>query len=179
MIIRKGSEMKKNILSIVMIALLVVNLILNVVIIFSIVPSAKKTNSLVTKICTALDLELEATALADGESTITIDQIATYDIADKLTINLKKSEDGKDHFAVVSVTLSMDNTHEDYEKYGATIAEKESLIKSEIISAMSEFTIDDLQSNRTQVQEAILARLQKLFASEFIIEVAFRDITLQ
>lgn len=179
MIIRKGRHMKKNILSIVMIALLVVNLILNVVIIFSIVPAANKANSLITQVCTALDLELEATAAENGESTITIDQIATYDIVDKLTINLKNNGDGQDHFAVVSVTLSMNNTSEGYEKYGTTISEKESLIKSEIISAISEYTIDDLQSNRAAVQESILARLQKMFDSDFIIEVAFRDITLQ
>lgn len=177
MIIRKDKQMKKNVLSIVMIALLVVNLVLNVVIIFSIVPTANKTNSLVTQVCGALNLELEAAA--GGEKTVSIDDITTYDIADKLTINLKANGDGDDHFAVVSVTLSMNNKSEGYGKYGATIGEKESLIKSEIISAISEFTIDDLKSNRETVQESILAGLQKMFDSDFIIEVAFSDITLQ
>lgn len=171
--------MKKNIFSIVILALVVVNLVLTAIMMFSVVPASKKTNALVTKICSVLDLELEANVAETGDQSIPIDQIATYDIADKLTVNLKKDVDGEDHFAVISVTLSMDTKNDGYKSYGEKMADKESLIKSEIIDVVSEFTLDEAQSNREVLQEALRVRLQEMFDSDFIIKVAFRDIVFQ
>lgn len=171
--------MKKNIFSIVILALVIVNLVLTAIMMFSVVPASKKTNALVTKICTVLDLELEANAAETGDVTIPIDQIATYDIADKFTVNLKKAEDGKDHFAVFSITLSMDTKNDGYKSYGEKMSEKESLIKSEINEVVSGFTLEEAQSNRESLQEALRQRLTDMFDSDFIIKVAFRDIVFQ
>ncbi|MBA4686930.1 MAG: flagellar basal body-associated FliL family protein [Candidatus Galacturonibacter soehngenii] len=171
--------MKKNIFSILILAFVIVNLVLTTIMMFSIVPMAKKTNALITQICSVLDLELEANKSADGEENISIDQIATYDIADKFTVNLKKDGDGKDHFAVFSVTLSMDTKKEGYKTYGEKISEKESLIKSEINDVVSSFTLEEAQSDREALQEALKQRMIKMFDSDFIIKVAFRDIVFQ
>ena len=51
--------MKKNILTIVIMACTVLNLVLNIIIIFSIVPASNKTNKLVDKVASVIDLELE------------------------------------------------------------------------------------------------------------------------
>jgi flagellar FliL protein len=171
--------MKKNILSIVILALIVVNLVLTAIMMFSVVPASKKTNALVTQICSVLDLELEANETGTEETSIPIDQIATYDIEDQFTVNLKKDVDGKDHFAVFSVTLSMDTKNDGYKSYGETIAEKESLIKSEINDVVSGFTLDEAQLNREGLQASLCTRLQEMFDSDFIINVAFRDIVFQ
>jgi flagellar basal body-associated protein FliL len=171
--------MKRNLFSIVILALVIVNLSLTAIMMFSVVPASKKTNALVTQICTVLDLELEANVAATGEENIPIDQIATYDIADKFTVNLKKGTDGKDHFAVFSVTLSMDTKNDGYKTYGEKISEKESLIKSEINDIVSGFTLEEAQSNRDALQEALKQRLAEMFDSDFIIKVAFRDIVFQ
>ncbi|RDY32476.1 flagellar basal body-associated FliL family protein [Lachnotalea glycerini] len=171
--------MKKNIFSILILALVIVNLVLTAIMMFSIVPASKKTNALVTKICSVLDLELEANVAETGEENIPIDQIATYDIADKITVNLKKDVDGEEHYAVFSVTLSMDKKNDGYKSYGEKIADKESLIKSEIIDVVSGFTLEEAQSNRDALQEALKQQLDKMFDSDFIIKVAFRDIVFQ
>ncbi len=171
--------MKKNIFSIVILALVVVNLVLTAVMMFSVVPASKKTNALVTQISTVLDLELEANLEEEDDGSIPIDQIATYDIADKITVNLKKDVDGEDHFAVFSVTLSMDKENDGYDSYGETLSEKESLIKSEIIDVVSSFTLEEAQSNRAGLQEALRQRLVEMFDSDFIVEVGFRDIVFQ
>ncbi|PXV93514.1 flagellar FliL protein [Lachnotalea glycerini] len=171
--------MKKNIFSILILALVIVNLVLTAIMMFSIVPASKKTNALVTKICSVLDLELEANMAETGEENIPIDQIATYDIADKITVNLKKDVDGEEHYAVFSVTLSMDKKNDGYKSYGEKIADKESLIKSEIIDVVSGFTLEEAQSNRDALQEALKQQLDKMFDSDFIIKVAFRDIVFQ
>jgi len=171
--------MKRNIFSIVIMALVVVNLVLTAIMMFSVVPASKKTNALVTQICSVLDLELEGSASKNEDGSIPIEQIATYDIADSMTVNLKKDADGKEHYAVFSVTLSMDKKSEGYETYGEGIAEKESLIKSEIIDVVSSFTMEEAQSNKEGLQEALKQRLSEMFDSDFIIKVAFRDIVFQ
>lgn len=171
--------MKKNIFSILILALVIVNLVLTAVMMFSVVPAAKKTNALITQICSVLELELEANKEEEGNATISIDQVATYDIADKFTVNLKKGTDEQEHFAVFSITLSMDKESKGYKTYGETISEKESLIKGEINDVVSEFTLEEAQSNREALQEAIRQRIATMFDSDFIIKVAFRDIVFQ
>lgn len=170
--------MKKNILSIVILALVIVNLVLTGIMMFSIVPASKKTNALVTQICSVLDLELEANAAETGESTVPIDQIETYDIPDQMTVNLKKSEDGEAHVAVFSVTISMDKKNKDFEKYG-DLSTKVSLIKGEIINLVSAHTLDEVQSEREALQQEILASLQKMYDSDFIISVTFSGFAVQ
>ncbi len=171
--------MKKNIFSVLILALVIVNLVLTAIMMFSVVPMAKKSNTLITQICSVLNLELEANKTAEGDNSISIDQIATYDIADKFTVNLKKDTDGEEHFAVFSVTLSMDTKNEGYKTYGEKISDKESLIKSEINDVVSGFTLEEAQSNREALQEALRQRMIKMFDSDFIIKVAFRDIVFQ
>ena len=41
----------------------------------------------------------------------------TYDFAESLTIPLKKDADGKDHYALVTVSLAMNTKDEDYATY--------------------------------------------------------------
>lgn len=170
--------MKKNIFSVLILALVIVNLVLTAVMMFSVVPAANKSNALVTQISSILKLEL-ASNKGVNENTLSIDQIATYDIADKFTVNLKKSEDGQDHFAVFSVTLSMNKDSEGYKTYGEKISEKESLIKSEIIDVVSGYTLEQAKADKEGLQEELKNKINAMFDSDFIIKVAFRDIFFQ
>ena len=52
--------MKKGISNIIVLALVIVNLVLTVILVFTFLPSIKKTNNLVTKICDMVDLEVGA-----------------------------------------------------------------------------------------------------------------------
>ena len=52
--------MKKNMISIIILALLVVNIVLTAIMMFSVTSASKKTAALVDNIATALDLELTA-----------------------------------------------------------------------------------------------------------------------
>ena len=68
--------------------------------------------------------------------------------------------------------------HEDYAAYGADIASKENLIKSEIISVISSYTASEGRIPETQerMREQILERIQELYGSDFIYKVIFSDI---
>lgn len=170
--------MKKNLVTVITLALVLVNLVLTVVLTISIVPETKKANELITKVCGAIDLDLESGSATSAEN-IPIEDLEVYNVEDKMTINLKKGEDGKDHFAIVTVSLSINKEHEDYKKMQPQLAEKKNLIKAEINNVVSQYTMEEIKSNQTAVQEELLKKLQKMFASDFIVAVGFPDAQYQ
>ena len=51
--------MKKNILTIIVMAVSIVNLVLGIVLVFSIVPASNKTAALVDKVASVIDLNID------------------------------------------------------------------------------------------------------------------------
>ena len=169
--------MKKNLISIIILALLIVNIVLTAIMMFSVTGTATKTSALVDNITRALNLELTATGDA-GASAVPISDIATYDIAE-MTIELQQDAEGNQHFFVGSITLSMNTKDKDYKTYGGDMESRESLIKSEITDVISSYTVEDARSNQDTIKSEILERIQTLFNSEFVFNVAFSDILIQ
>lgn len=170
--------MKKNMISIIVLALLIVNVVLTSIMMFSVMGTMKKTSRLIDGIASALSLEVADASASDDETTaeISMDDIEVYAIADQMTISLAKGADGESHYCLVSVSLSLNKQDPDYEKYGATVSEKEDLIKSEIFSVIQSHSIEEAESNPDMLREEILARIQKMYGSKFIYNVVFRDI---
>lgn len=164
--------MKKNLITVITLALVVMNLVLTVILTITILPETKKANELITKVCSAIDLDLESGS-ATSNADIQIDQIDVYDIEDQQTINLKSSGDGKDHFAVITVSISMDKKNKDYKDLQPEVENKVELIKGEINNIVSQYTIDEIKNNQSAVQNEILKDLQKMFGSDFIVAVGF------
>ncbi len=169
--------MKKNLISIIILALLIVNIVLTAIMMFSVTGTATKTSALVDNITRALNLELTAKGDA-GASAVPISDIATYDIAE-MTIELQQDAEGNQHFFVGSITLSMNTKDKDYKTYGGDMESRESLIKSEITDVISSYTVEDARSNQDAIKSEILERIQTLFNSEFVFNVAFSDILIQ
>ncbi|MCI8898935.1 MAG: flagellar basal body-associated protein FliL [Lachnospiraceae bacterium] len=169
--------MKKNLISIIILALLIVNIVLTAIMMFSVTGTATKTSALVDNITRALNLELTAKGDA-GASAVPISDIATYDIAE-MTIELQQDAEGNQHFFVGSITLSMNTKDKDYKTYGGDMESRESLIKSEITDVISSYTVEDARSNQDTIKSEILERIQTLFNSEFVFNVAFSDILIQ
>ncbi len=170
--------MKKNLVTVITLALVLVNLVLTVILTISIVPETKKANELITKVCGAIDLDLESGSATSGEN-VPIENLEVYNVEDKMTINLKKGEDNKDHFAIITVSLSINKEHDDYKKLQPQLAEKKNLIKAEINSVVSNYTIEEIKSNQQAVEEELLKNLQKMFGSDFIVSVGFPDAQYQ
>lgn len=175
--------MRKNVLSILILALLVVDLVLTAIMMFSVTGAMKSTTALVGKIATVLDIEL---ATDEGSGNVSVEDTVTYTI-DTMTIPLKASpvkegeKDAKDHYVMMKVTIYMDSTHEDYEKYGIAeqITAREEMIKSEIISVVRSHTIEEFRADAEGVYAEIVAQLQQLYNSKFIYRVASGDVKYQ
>ncbi|MBQ2801653.1 MAG: flagellar basal body-associated FliL family protein [Lachnospiraceae bacterium] len=167
--------MKKNLFSILILALVLVNLVLNVVMIFSVLPAAKKTNKMVTQICSILDIELAP----DEEETqkVSMDKLAVYELSEgeTMTMNFKGGEDGKSHYLVTAVSISMNTESDGYKKYGETISEKESIIKGEVSNIVSQYTMEEYQVDAAGIRSEIVKGLQEMFESDFIVDVTFSE----
>ena len=98
--------MKKNLMSVLILALLIVNIVLTVITMVSVTSTNKKTASVVNSIATVLNLELNTSGDDTAEKEVSIDDTAVYNIEDSMTIPLRKGEDGKEHYALVSVSLA-------------------------------------------------------------------------
>ena len=175
--------MKKNLMSVIILALVAVNLVLTGIIMFSTVSANRKTIALVDDIAAILNLELEkpqAGEEGEGEAEVVLPENSeVYDIADSMTVALKSSNDGKDHFAMCSVSFSINTQHEDYKTYQPMLATKESKIKSEIIEVVGSYTKEEAQADVHGIENAILAKVQEMFGSDFVYEAYFRDIKFQ
>ena len=172
--------MKKNLVSIIILALLVVNVILTAIMLFSVTGTMKKTAALIDGISMALSLEL-GEDMDDMESAeaVPMENVVVHQIADEMTIPFAVGVDGKEHFCMVSVSLSMNSKGEGYKEYGATVGEKEDLIKGEIVSAIGSYTIEAAKADTDAVRKDILHRVQKMYGCDFIYDVVFREIIFQ
>ena len=51
--------MKKNLISVLILTLVLANLVLTAILVFTVIPQTKKSNALIDEVCSAIDLELE------------------------------------------------------------------------------------------------------------------------
>lgn len=167
--------MKKNLMSILILALLVVNIVLTAIMMFSVTGAMKSTTALVGDIAAVLALELDLGG--DDANRPSMENTVVYDIADVLT-TLKDDGSGTVHYASVAVSLQLDSKHDDYKKYGEAeeMTAKDSIIRAAIIEVISSHTLAEFQGDTDGIRNEILAKLQKTYQSDFIFDVVFSDV---
>lgn len=175
--------MKKNLITVIILALVVVNLVLTAVLTITIIPETQKANELITKVCSAIDLDLVAGDTA-GSLSVNVADMVDYPVSEggTMTINLADSGDGNLHYAVLSVSLSLDSKNEDYATFGdgaGNLGAQDNIISDTIKTVVAKHTIEDMRNNEDGVKEEILEALQGLFKSSFIVRVNFSSATYQ
>ena len=168
--------MKRNLLSVLILALVLVNVALTAVMMISVTSTNKKTAALVDSIAMVLNLEIEK---KEEEAPIPITDLDIYAIPDEMTILLKADESGQSHYAMVSLSIAMNTKDEDYATYQPMVSQRESLIKSEIMEAFGSYTKAEVESDSSIVANDIKQRLQTMFDSKFITDVSFQKIVTQ
>lgn len=168
--------MKKNLISVIILALLVVNIVLTAIMMFSVTSASRKTAALVDNIATALDLELTAQTGEAGVQNIPMTDIEVYDISEDMTIPLKAGEDGEAHYCLLSASFSINTKADGYKTYGSDLSAQEKLIMGEINTVFSQYTMEEAKENEMQIKEEILSRVQKMFDSDFIFNVSFSSV---
>lgn len=174
--------MKKNLLSIVILALLIVNLVMTSIMMISVTGTNKKTAAIVTDIASVLKLELNQEGETETtEEVVSLEDTQVYDLPEEMTIPLLKGEDGIQHYLMVKVSLSLNTKNPGYKTHGADIDTRQSLIEGIITEVISKYTADEIQPRSLDVQKEILDRLQskEMFDSDFIYKVTFSKMIVQ
>lgn len=175
--------MKKNMISVIILALLVVNIVMTAIMMFTVIPANRKSIALVDQVASAIKLDTAGVTPEGGGNSrgVSLADTATATIEDQQTFQLKKGEDGDDHYVVCTVAILMDTTNDDYETYGADILEsRQSLILNALSETIGQYTYEDVQAlGQAGLQDACLEKLQELFGSNFIYQVAFSGYIVQ
>lgn len=163
--------MKKNMLTVLILILTLVNVSLTAFAVFIVVPNAQRTDELITKCMQIIDLELESPVVSQTATGYDIVNVKKYNISE-ITANLKKGDDGKDHFAVVNCSVAMDSAHADYEKLNPLVESYERDIVSIIKNKLITYTKEELENIelREALRTEILAEIRQLFGSAFVVD---------
>lgn len=173
--------MKKSVLGVLNLALAVVNLALTCLLIFTCMPAISKTGNLVDRICQIIDLDVAgATGNLNQVDVSKLEEVAVTFNSEKTTnINLKVGADGKEHYAVIGVTLVIDTGHSDYKEMRPTIENNMSTIDTVIIGVVNKYTKEQVKDNMDEIRKEILGELQQVFYSKFIYDVTFTSFVAQ
>ena len=112
--------------------------------------------------------------MADAAVTLPIDQIdnrtlTNADGKNTITVSIPGS-DGKNHYAVATVIVSLNKQHEDYESLVASFDNATTLMASKVDSIISEYSYETAASYKADMQQRILQEFRTLFQSDMIYE---------
>lgn len=169
--------MKKNLITVIILALCVVNLILNVMLVFVCMPSARKTNTLITEIASVLDLEL---ASNDGQQSVELENMDNFNIEAQV-VNLKDDGSGDSHYVQMGLTLGLDKSSKDYETLKTVLEGASGAVFDEARNVVQNYTYAEVTNQETQkaIKKQILDNLQKKYATQCIYNVSFSKFTTQ
>jgi len=176
--------MKKNLLSVLILVLLIVNIALSAIVMTSVISTNQKTADLITSIATVMNLELYNPG-GEAITDIPMSETATYDMTGTLTIPLTVEtvvdengvqQNGKQVYIVFNMSLFMNTKHEDYKTYGETIGDRQSAILDTVTSVISSHTETECHEDFDEIREEVLDAIQDLFKSDFIYKVGISNI---
>lgn len=175
--------MKKNLLSVLILVLMLVNIAMSVVIMTSVTGTNKKTAELMDSIALAMNLEL----YTPGDSpTVPLSDSKTYDVGAR-TVHLAHTQvvnadgsvsSGKDAYIVFDISLLINIKHDDYSEYGeGDLSSYDAMIKDTIDKVVSAHTEEECRMHFTDdIREEILKAIQNLFRSDFIYNITLSNV---
>lgn len=173
--------MKKNLLSVLILALLVVNIVLTTIMMLSITKTNSKTAELVTNIATVMNLELYGPG-GTAEEQVALEDTEIYDMPEQMfvlapTVNADGTT-SKPSYIIFTLSLLENTKNKDYKKLGGEekIAAKESMIIGVVTEVVGSHTLEECQNNFDSIRQEILAEIQQLFGSDFIYKISISGV---
>ena len=173
----RPAQMKKSMLNVITLALVLINLVLTVILTFSIVSTTKKTDNLITKVAEIIDLDVGGGISSNNSgSSLAVSDMETVDVKNsddstKITLSLLDSNN-KIHYAQVSVVLTLNKKSRDYSEKRSSIDSGMQLIVNNVNTVVSSYTYDTALQNKSNMEAELLSKLQNLFQTDMIHSVA-------
>lgn len=179
-----GDEnMKKSMLNVITLALVLINLVLTVILTFSLVSTNNKTNSLISKVSDIIDLDTGNVSASDGDSdkNVSLDDIEYVDITnnDSADITISYTDTGKTHYVVLNVTVGVDKTSKDYETKINSLKNGMKVIVSEVTTEALKYQYSEITAHKTTIESNLLTYLKDQFQSDMIYSVTLTKILVQ
>jgi flagellar FliL protein len=177
--------MKKNILTVVVIALCLINLALSAVIVFSIVPMANRTNDLITQVASVINLELEDPSAEKITTDVPVADRETLEAIggdSEITVNLKADGSGSNHVAMYdTITLTVNKASEDYKTVTGLISTNSTYITECVTTSLAKRTLEELQNDtdRSELKADIIQQLNQYFDTDMICDVVVNNLKYQ
>lgn len=172
--------MKKGLVNVIILALVLVNLVLTIILVFSFVPAVSKTNTLVNKIASIIDLNVGDTSeTSNGE--VAVSDLENVSVtfsgeATDTTVSLKSEGTGA-HYIKLSAVLSLNTKAEGYEEQKSLIEANMGIINSLIIDVVGSYTYANY--DKTTMENDLKERLNKKFQTEVFYSVSFSQFVVQ
>lgn len=167
--------MKKNMLTVIIIALCVVNMALTSIMLFVMMPAFSNMNNIISQVASILNLELDADSkeeVAYSLSDIEVKSVPFNDDGDSQTINLAPNEnDDKKHYGILTgVKFDLNTKADDYKDVSDIIDNKPSLLTDIVREVIGSYTEDTI--TEAAVKEQALSRISdKLDGSKCIVGI--------
>lgn len=166
--------MKKNMLTIIVIAICVVNMVLTSIMMFVMMPAFSNMNNVISQVAAILNLELESSG--DNEPSYSISDIEIKSVqftedGNSQTINLIASSDGKTHYGILSgVKFELNTTADDYKEVVDVIENKPSILTDIVKEVIASYSVENI--SEAAVKEQALTRISdRLDGSKCIINI--------
>lgn len=169
--------MKKNILTIVIMAATLINVILSAVLVFAVMPAMNKTSALVDKVASVIDLEIEDANAEEQEYTMQDLQVVENLYDDKLNINLTKDagDGNKQHYAQIGGwTLSLNSKAEDFSDINDSITANKVYVDDIVKETISSYTATTIDEAKLRAE--IIKKVQKKYNTKATVEISLKGL---
>ncbi len=175
--------MKKSMLNVITLALVLINLVLTVLLTFSLVSTNNKTNNLITKVSQIIDLDVGGISsdTATKAASSAIDDTTYIDVTnnDSSDITISYTDSGKTHYVVLNVSIGLNTKSKDYETKSATVQNGMKIIVSQVTTEALKYSYNEVTANKTVIEKNLLTYLQDQFQTDMIQSVTLTKILVQ
>jgi len=169
--------MKKGMFTIGILALSIINLALNIIIVFTMLPGVKNTNKLVNKISNLVDLDANQMD-TDNAGNVALDDLDGVEQEATITI-ASGNDNGKYGYAKVTCYISLNTKAKDYDSKRKMFDEKSAHTISIIDEVVSAYTMETVLGNKDKIADEICTKLKAIYGEAFVYDVTFSSFIIQ
>lgn len=175
--------MKKSMLNVITLALVLINLILTVLLTFSLVSTNNKTNNLISKVAQIIDLDIGEVTVPDSSTSTgaNIADITYVDVKnnDSTDITVSYTDSGKTHYAVLNVSIGLNTKARDYEEKKTSLENSMKIIVSQVNTEALKYSYNEVTANKTAIENNLMTYLRDLFETDMITSVTLTKMVVQ
>lgn len=165
--------MKKNLLTVLILALMIVNIVLTTVVMVSVISTNKKTAELVGNVATALNVQFtEPGGEGEAEQAVPLENVVVYALPDDMMVQVPTVDGGKVYF-IFKLSLSMDSKGDGYKKLGESITSGayDTMIMDQVSSIVAAHTEEECNNDIESIKREILQAIQDFTGYKFVYKI--------